>query len=149
MLISASTSEIPLWSRNPAQTVGALEDAYNAGLRAVLLTDSLEDERAQSDLRWIAGRSPIHFVVGKIDQSAFEIIPVDQYGALPDGLTEIQHPNRRLLSLHPEPMSWTEAMERAPLALMDLGLDALTVRRILIDNPALAFTTRQSAPTDS
>lgn len=53
------------WSRDPGGTVAALEDAYNGGLRGLLMTEPLRTEQEVADLIWIAGRSPVHLIVAK------------------------------------------------------------------------------------
>ena len=50
----------------------------------------------------------------------------------------LERPDDLLARGGPRGLGWV--MERVPLALMDAGLDALAVRRILVDNPARTLT---------
>jgi hypothetical protein len=224
--LSPSVENDDRWSRNPGGTVAALEDAYNGGLRALLIAEPMRSEQEVADLVWIAGRSPVHLIVTKdpirrdiftdtslkpgcLRISMMPFIPqvartvLDYPERLPVVLTfepgpsvmvlspstarladleriaetptqpeseatsielgtfnpvrvsfdrprqipgfTLVHPEHAyllLLALGPSPSSWAEAVERSPLELMELGLDAPTVRRILVDNPVRALTIR-------
>jgi hypothetical protein len=153
-----ATGDRQTWSSNPAQTVAALEDGFNAGLRAMVIVEPV-DEGQRSDLAWIAGRSPVHLVVAipstngfpiaqssvetEADPDFFVAVKVDDHGNVPLSARDIARTDRLLLAFDPNPAGWAEAMERAPLSLMEHGMDAPTVRRILIDNPARALTIRR------
>ena len=132
------------WLRVPAQTVAALEDAFNAGLRAMVITDAIDNERDRSDLDWIAARSPVHILVfDERDAATIEPLSADIAGLISTtAATKLtaSAADKLVLEIDTSPFGWAESLERAPISLMELGLSATSVRRILIDNPAKALT---------
>ncbi len=52
---------------------------------------------------------------------------------------------RSLLRAYGGGPGWVYLLERFALLLMEAGLDAMTVRQLLVDNPARALTIRRAA----
>jgi phosphotriesterase-related protein len=58
----ATASDPDLMLDDPARAVAELEDAYNAGLRAIVDLTTGDDGRDAGDLLWIAQRSPVNVI---------------------------------------------------------------------------------------
>jgi hypothetical protein len=141
------------WRDDPGSAVADLEMAQYAGLRAVAMLVERRASEEESDLLWIAQRSPVHLVVAEqsaalAPESGWEIIDGNEEDRLA-GEIESRKEGDSLAGVIVRidtDRRLTDVIERFLLMLMERGLSAADIRALFLENPVSFLTQRgQSA----